>query len=93
LPPGLLRDPVIGHLRYMLSKNRANVFHEWFKTYDLFVSYNSKCDVIYLDGFGKPMIFLSTKQVAVDLLNKRSAIYSDRPRFILYVMQVSSSAL
>ncbi|KAJ7249131.1 cytochrome P450 [Mycena haematopus] len=76
-PPGPPRDPIIGHLRYMPSKNRATVFHEWAKTYG---------DVMYFDVLGKPMIVLSTEKTAVDLLNKRSSIYSDRPRFILYEM-------
>ncbi|KAF7341315.1 O-methylsterigmatocystin oxidoreductase [Mycena venus] len=77
LPPGPPRDPLIGHLRYIPSTNRAAVFHEWAKIYG---------DIIYLDVLGNPMIVLNTEKVAVDLLNKRSSIYSDRPRFILYEM-------
>ncbi|KAF8174808.1 cytochrome P450 [Mycena galopus ATCC 62051] len=61
----------------MPSKNRAAVFHEWAKTYG---------DIMHLDVLGQPMIVLNTHKVAVDLLNKRSSIYSDRPRFILYEM-------
>ncbi|KAJ7609926.1 cytochrome P450 [Roridomyces roridus] len=55
----------------------AVVFHEWAKTYG---------DVMYLEVLGNPMIVLNTEQVAVDLLNKRSAIYSDRPQFPLHEM-------
>ncbi|KAJ6544393.1 cytochrome P450 [Mycena capillaripes] len=77
LPPGPPRDPIIGHLRHMPSTNRAAVFHEWSKTYG---------DVMYLEVLGNPIIVLNTEQVAAELLNKRSAIYSDRPRFILYEM-------
>ncbi|KAK7002188.1 O-methylsterigmatocystin oxidoreductase [Favolaschia claudopus] len=76
-PPGPPKDPIIGHLRYMPSTNRAMVFREWAKTFG---------DVIYLDVLGKPMIVLNTEQVAIELLNKRSSIYSDRPRFVLYEM-------
>ncbi|KAJ7018188.1 cytochrome P450 [Mycena alexandri] len=78
-PPGPPRDPVIGHLRYMPTKNRATVFHTWAKTYG---------DVMYLDILGKPTIVLNTARVAVDLLNKRSSIYSDRPRFTSYELRV-----
>ncbi|KAJ6454381.1 cytochrome P450 [Mycena sanguinolenta] len=77
LPPGPPRDPIIGHLRYMPSKHRATVFHEWAKIYG---------DVMYLNVLGKSMIVLNTEKVAQDLLSKRSSIYSDRPRFILYEM-------
>ncbi|KAJ7627403.1 cytochrome P450 [Roridomyces roridus] len=77
LPPGPPREPVIGHLRAIPPTNRAVIFHEWAKTYG---------DVMYLEVLGNPMIVLNTEQVAVDLLNKRSAIYSDRPQFTLYEM-------
>ncbi|KAJ7759624.1 cytochrome P450 [Mycena metata] len=83
-PPGPPRDPVIGHLRYMPTKNRATVFHEWAKTYG---------DVMYLDILGKPTIVLNTARVAVDLLNKRSSIYSDRPRFTSYELTGWSTTL
>ncbi|KAF8748959.1 cytochrome P450 [Rhizoctonia solani] len=35
-------------------------------------------DIIYMDMMGKPAIVLNTAQAASDLLEKRSAIYSDR---------------
>ncbi|CUA72710.1 O-methylsterigmatocystin oxidoreductase [Rhizoctonia solani] len=35
-------------------------------------------DIIYLDMIGQPVIVLNSAQAAVDLLEKRSAIYSDR---------------
>ncbi|KAJ7162486.1 cytochrome P450 [Mycena filopes] len=83
-PPGPPRDPIIGHLRYMPTSNRATVFHEWAKTYG---------DVMYLDILGKPSIVLNTARVAVDLLNKRSSIYSDRPRFASYDLTGWSTTL
>jgi hypothetical protein len=48
-------------------------------------------DVMYLEVLGNPIIVLNTEQVAAELLNKRSAIYSDRPQFILYEMSASNS--
>lgn len=48
-------------------------------------------DVVYARLLGKEMIILNTLQAARDLLEKRSAIYSDRPRSVLleelYVFQ------
>ncbi|RPD69171.1 cytochrome P450 [Lentinus tigrinus ALCF2SS1-7] len=35
-------------------------------------------DIVHLDAFGIPLIILGTQQVAVDLLERRSATYSDR---------------
>ncbi|KAF7378520.1 O-methylsterigmatocystin oxidoreductase [Mycena sanguinolenta] len=75
LPPGPPKDPVIGHLRYMPASQPAEVLHEWAKTYG---------DVMHFEVFGKSMIVLGTHQAAADLLDKRSAIYSDRPPFTLY---------
>lgn len=34
--------------------------------------------------FGQSMIILDSLQAARDLLDKRSSIYSDRPRFVLF---------
>ncbi|KAJ7761244.1 cytochrome P450 [Mycena maculata] len=39
---------------------------------------------MYLEVLGRPMIILDKHQAAVDLLEKRSANYSDRPKFIFY---------
>jgi hypothetical protein len=51
-------------------------------------------DVVYARILGKEMIILNTQQAARDLMEKRSAIYSDRPRFVLlgelYVLCVPS---
>ncbi|KAF7377365.1 Cytochrome P450 [Mycena sanguinolenta] len=51
------------------------VFHEWAKIYG---------DVMHLQVLGKSMIVLDTLQAAVDLLDKKGAIYPDRPPLPLY---------
>ena len=40
-------------------------------------------DVVHLDVLGQPIIVLGSHEAAVDLLEKRSANYSDRPTFVL----------
>ncbi|KAJ7132234.1 cytochrome P450 [Mycena epipterygia] len=75
LPPGPPRDPFIGNLRQMPSEEVPLVFHEWGKTYG---------DVIYLKIPGQSIIVLNSLKAAEDLLDKRSLIYSDRPKFPLY---------
>lgn len=41
-------------------------------------------DVMYLEVLGRKMIILDTLQAANDLLDKRSAIYKCRPRFVVF---------
>jgi len=50
---------------------------------DLTISNNSG-DVMHVRIFGQSMIILDSLQAARDLLDKRSSIYSDRPRFVLF---------
>jgi len=40
---------------------------------------------MHLEVFGRHMIVLNTAQAAHDLMDKRAAIYSDRPRMIMFV--------
>ncbi|KAJ7897544.1 cytochrome P450 [Mycena olivaceomarginata] len=75
LPPGPPGDPLIGNLLRMPTKDSALVFHEWSKTYG---------PVMLLKVLGRPMIILDSYQAAVDLLDKKGLIYSDRPKFTLY---------
>ena len=41
-------------------------------------------DVIYINTLGQDTIILNSSKAAVDLLDKRSAIYSDRPVFMMF---------
>ncbi|KAJ7648206.1 cytochrome P450 [Mycena polygramma] len=75
LPPGPPLHPLIGHLLRMPSTDSALRFHQWSKTYG---------DVMYLEVLGRRMIILDSYHAAVDLLDKRGSIYSDRPSFTLY---------
>ena len=40
-------------------------------------------DLIYLDVAGQPIVICNSHKVAGDLLDRRSRIYSDRPRSIV----------
>ncbi|KAF7342910.1 Cytochrome P450 [Mycena sanguinolenta] len=75
LPPGPPGDPLIGHLLRMPSTDPALVFHQWAKIYG---------PIMHLKVLGRSMIILDSYQAAVDLLDKRGLIYSDRPKFTLY---------
>jgi len=40
-------------------------------------------DIIHIQTFGKHVIYLNSWAAVKDLLRKRSAIYSDRPRMVM----------
>ena len=40
-------------------------------------------DVLHIHVFGHSLVILNSLQAARELLDKRSSIYSDRPRFVL----------
>ena len=39
-------------------------------------------EMMYVSAFGKGVLVINSQRVAIDLLEKRSNIYSDRPRYI-----------
>lgn len=73
LPPGPPADPVIGHVRKVPSARAELCYQKWAKEY--------RSDVLYLNLMGQPTAILNSAQAAVDLMDKRSSIYSDRPDF------------
>ncbi|KAI5863340.1 cytochrome P450 [Durotheca rogersii] len=74
-PPGPRRLPLIGNLHQLVQSHPWLEFHRWSKTYG---------PVMYLDMLGQPIVVLSTYAAAQDLLSKRGARYSDRPRSIFF---------
>ncbi|TFK36152.1 cytochrome P450 [Crucibulum laeve] len=69
LPPGPPPDPIIGHLRLIPKDNNEKFFYDLSKTYG---------KVMHLRIPGQVMIILNSAKAAIDLLDKRSSIYSDR---------------
>ncbi|KAJ3545757.1 hypothetical protein NM688_g5589 [Phlebia brevispora] len=72
LPPGPPAEPLLGHLRIYPRADPQHQLRQWSKVYG---------DVMHFNILGKPIIVLSSEQAATDLLDKRGAKYSDRPRF------------
>ncbi|PFH47781.1 hypothetical protein AMATHDRAFT_87514 [Amanita thiersii Skay4041] len=72
LPPGPKGWPIFGcrvpHDHAWLT------YTEWAKDYG---------DIIYLQTLGQPLVILNSLKVINDLFEKRSTIYSDRPRMIM----------
>ncbi|KAF9482335.1 cytochrome P450 [Pholiota conissans] len=75
LPPGPRGIPLLGNIFNIPDKNEWKAYQRWSSEY--------KSDIIHLNMAGTPMIILNSREVSHDLLEKRSAIYSDRPRYVM----------
>ncbi|THH01886.1 hypothetical protein EW145_g6841 [Phellinidium pouzarii] len=74
LPPSPPSDPIIGNARFMPLDSAWKTFAKWTKTYG---------DVIYASVLGRPMLIVNSVEAARDLMEKKGAIYSDRPRMFI----------
>ncbi|KAL7284540.1 hypothetical protein ACG7TL_001832 [Trametes sanguinea] len=69
LPPGPKPLPIIGNALDVPTTLMGQKFRALSEKYG---------DVMHLDAFGQPMIILNSHEAAMELLEKRSANYSDR---------------
>ncbi|TFK88171.1 CyP450 monooxygenase [Polyporus arcularius HHB13444] len=74
LPPGPPGWPIIGNLYDFPQTDLARNLYELHKRYG---------DLVHLSVFGKSTISIGSYEVACDLLDKRSANYSDRPKLVI----------
>ncbi|KAL1718970.1 cytochrome P450 [Schizophyllum commune] len=70
LPPGPPSLPIIGGLLSMPGEKEWLTFAEWGRKYG---------DICSVSVLRQPMIIINSPRIAMDLLDRRSAIYSDRP--------------
>ncbi|KAK1230830.1 hypothetical protein PQX77_006070 [Marasmius sp. AFHP31] len=80
-PPGPNGWPIIGDLKALQPKTKDSppgIKDRWERYVDWSRQYNSP-DIVSIPVFGQRMIILNTKKAVDDLLDKRSAKYSDRP--------------
>lgn len=74
LPPGPKPVPLLGNIRELTTKELWLPAHQWAKQYG---------DVVYLHVLGQGLVFLNSPEAAVDLLDKRGSIYSDKPSLVM----------
>lgn len=74
LPPGPRRLPLIGNLHQAPTLLPWRTYHTWFQQWG---------PIISLQLGGSTVIILGSATAAHDLLNKRSGVYSDRPRLVM----------
>ncbi|KAF8999672.1 cytochrome P450 [Cyathus striatus] len=74
LPPGPKGLPFVGNIADLPKSKPWVTFSKWGDTYG---------GMVYVNVFGKSVIILNDPAIAVDLLDKKGKLYSDRPTFVM----------
>ncbi|KAJ3849625.1 cytochrome P450 [Lentinula lateritia] len=77
LPPGPWSLPWIGNIKCLFSRPNWISYTEWYRTYE--------SDIVHVNIAGNSVIILNTSEAAMELLERRSSIYSSRTSIILVV--------
>ncbi|KAH9917086.1 cytochrome P450 [Fomitopsis serialis] len=82
LPPGPPRVPFLGNILQLPSIDQHKTFTGWAVQYG---------DIVYAEFFTQPVVIVNSVKCAYDLMEKRSARYSERPRFVRIVDMIGWS--
>ncbi|KAF8516743.1 cytochrome P450 [Hysterangium stoloniferum] len=74
LPPGPPRRLIVGNLCDMPKQHAWKTYKQWAKTYG---------DLVYINLLGTSMVFVNSPEMAHELFEKRSSIYSDRHNAVM----------
>ncbi|KAA1473676.1 cytochrome P450 [Dentipellis sp. KUC8613] len=74
LPPGPTGLPFLGNFFHLLERPQHLAFSRWANIYG---------DLFYLSVPGRRLLVINSREVAIDLLERRSTIYSNRPQSIV----------
>ncbi|KAF7372980.1 Cytochrome P450 [Mycena sanguinolenta] len=77
LPPGPRKLPLIGNAFEIPTERQGETFLKWSKQF--------KSDIIHLNAAGTSIVVLSSMEAVRELFEKRSTLYSDRPRMPMVV--------
>jgi hypothetical protein len=92
LPPGPAPLPLVGNLFDIPITRSWLTLAEWAKTYGEYplpldpspgLDFDIIGDLVHVNVLGQDLVFVNSLKVANDLFDKRSSIYSDRPRLTL----------
>ncbi|KAF8210798.1 cytochrome P450 [Mycena galopus ATCC 62051] len=72
LPPGPKKLPLVGNLFDIPTERQWETYAKWSE------QFNS--DIIHLNAMGTSIVVLSSLEAVKELFEKRSSLYSDRPR-------------
>ncbi|KAF8960140.1 cytochrome P450 [Flammula alnicola] len=72
LPPRPRALPIIGNALDMPTHHEWETYHKWCQELDT--------DVLYLNVAGTSIVILDSREAAVELMEKRSSLYSGRPK-------------
>ncbi|KAF8895094.1 cytochrome P450 [Infundibulicybe gibba] len=70
-PPGPKPKPFIGNALDIPTKTPWLTYAKWSETY--------RSDILYVEALGNHIIILNSREAAADIMERRAAIYSDRP--------------
>ena len=93
-PPGPAAVPLLGNVHQLPMEYQQRKLAEWGRQFGMILCTLPPClrsltmstpvgDVVFAKFFRTPVVVLNTKEAAMDLMEKRSAKYSDRPPFVL----------
>jgi hypothetical protein len=74
LPPGPKPLPVIGNLLDIPHEKEWLTYRSWNEKYG---------DVVYIEALGQKIVILGSAVAVSDLMERRSALYSDRPGAVM----------